>query len=425
MRDYGDLAIDGGSPVTEEPLPTGVSGPSVIGDEEIATVTELLAAQKLFRYREQGECNQFEQEVADFLGVEHTLVVNSGTSALICAMIGVGLGPGDEAIVPAYTYIATPSAVIAAGAVPVIAEIDESLGLDPEDLERKITPHTKVIVPVHMRGVPNRMDEIMAVARKHNLKVVEDCSQCVGGQYKGAPVGTRGDVGAWSLNYYKTISTGEGGLIYTNDQEIFERACYAAEPGLHMWSGEDARDLRFDSEEFPGQTYRPSELVGAMARVQLRKLDDIVAHQRSLKRAFLEELDEPRGYRMQYADDPAGDTGVSASVIVHDEEMARGYAHALQAEGVDVGSIFNKGIPDRHIYSYWDPILAKRSSHPTGYPWKDPNYRGEVEYSKDMCPQTLSILSRSLLFNFNMNMGEQHARLMARALNKVDFGLGN
>ena len=424
MADSNKLAIDGGAPVIAEPLPTGVSGPSVVDDEEVQAVSDLLRSQRMFRYREDSECTAFETEAAEYLGVEYTLAVNSGTSALICAMIGVGLGPGDEAIVPGYTYIATPVAVIATGAVPVIAEVDESLGLDPEDVERKITPHTKAIVPVHMRGVPARLDDLMAVARKHNLKVVEDCSQCVGGQYKGVPVGTFGDAGAWSLNYYKTISSGEGGLVYTDERDIFERACFASDPGIPMWNREDPRGLEFNLDPFPGQTYRPSELIGAMARVQLRKIEDVLAHQRSLKRAFLDQLDEPRAYGMQYVEDPAGETGVSASVIVHDEELARGYAHALQAEGVDVGTIFNSGIPDRHIYSYWDSILSKRSRHPTGYPWNDPSYKGNVEYSKDMCPQTLSILGRTLLFNFNMNMSEEHARAMARALNKVDGALG-
>jgi hypothetical protein len=161
-----------------------------------------------------------------------------------------------------------------------------------------------------------------------------------------------------------------------------------------------------------------------MCRVQLGKIEDILAHQRGLKRAFLDELDEARAYRFQHIDDLDGDTGVSASVIVQDKELAIGYEHALKAEGVSVGTIFNDGVPDRHIYSYWDSILEKRSPHPSGYPWKDPSYHGNVEYSKDMLPQTLDILGRSLRFDFNMNMNEEHARQMARALNKVDAALG-
>ena len=252
------LAIDGGTPVVSEPLPTGVSGPSVIGDEEIAAVSDVLRSQELFRYpKDKSEAARFEEEVAEYLGVEYALMVNSGTSALISALTGVGVGPGDEVIVPGYTYIATAAAVMATGAVPVIAEIDESLGLDPQDLERKITPHTRAVVPVHMRGVPARLDDILAVARKHGIKVVEDCCQCVGGAYMGRSVGTYGDVGAWSLNYYKTISSGEGGLVFTNDRDIYERACFAADPGLPMWTASE-EDVEWQNEPFPRQTYRPA-----------------------------------------------------------------------------------------------------------------------------------------------------------------------
>ena len=416
------LAIDGGTPVIVDPLPTGVSGPSIIGDEEIEAVTSVLRSQELFRYpKDKSEAAKFEAEAAEHLGVEYALMVNSGTSALICALTGVGVGPGDEVVVPGYTYISTAAAVMATGAVPVIAEIDESLGLDPQDLERKITPYTKAVVPVHMRGVPARLDEILAVARAHGLKVIEDCCQCVGGSYKGQGVGTYGDVGAWSLNYYKTISSGEGGLVYTNDRDIYERACFAGDPGLPMWTASE--DVEWQNDPFPRQTYRPSEVLAAIARVQLSKLEDILEHQRSLKQAFVDGLEEAKGFRLQHVDDPSGDTGVSASVIVHDKELAIGYAHALQAEGVEVATVYNDGFPDRHIYTYWDSILEKRSHHPSGYPWKDPSYKGNVEYSKDMCPQTLDILGRSLRVDFNMNMTVEHARLMAQALNKVDAGL--
>lgn len=361
--------------------------------------------------------------MAEYLGVEYALMVNSGTSALTSALIGVGVGPGDEVIVPGYTYIATAAAVMATGAVPVIAEVDESLGLDPQDIERKVTPYTRAVVPVHMRGVPARIDDIMAVARKYGLKVVEDCCQCVGGAYMGRSVGTYGDVGAWSLNYYKTISSGEGGLVFTNDRDIYERACFSADPGLPMWTNSD-EDIEWQNEPFPRHTYRPSEVLAAVVRVQLSKLDDILEHQRSLKQAFLDGLEEAKGYRLQHVDDPAGDTGVSASVIVHNKELAIGYAHALNAEGVNAATVYNDGFPDRHIYTYWDSILEKRSHHPSGYPWGDPNYKGNVEYSKNMCPQTLDILGRSIRFDFNMNMTIEHARLMAEALNKVDAAVG-
>ena len=417
------LAIDGGSPAVSTPLPEGVSGPSVFGDEEAAAVDRILRAGNQFRYLGKNDVVEFEQEAARRMGVEYALMVNSGTSALITGLAGLGVGPGDEVIVPAYTYIATPAAVVAVGAVPVIAEIDNSLGMDPEDVERKITPHTKAVVPVHMNGTPARLGSIVEVARRHGLKVLEDCCQCVGGEYMGQPVGTLGDVGAWSLNYYKTISSGEGGLVFTNDRDIYERASYRADPGMRMWMKDSEEE--WQNDPFPGETYRPSVVLGAIARVQLGKLDDILSHQRSLQRAFIDTLDEAKGYAMRHIDDPSGDTGVSTTLLVHDAELARGYAHALEAEGLKVSTVYNDGIPDRHIYSYWDSILEKRSHHPTGYPWKDPAYQGDVEYSKDMCPRSLDILGRSLRFNFNMNMTEEHARLMAEALNKVDRALGD
>lgn len=421
--DHGRLAIDGGAPAVADPIPTGVSGPSVYGDEEVEAAARVLREQNLFRYRPDSECNLFEEEVAAFLGVRHALIVNSGTSALMCALKALGIGPGDEVIVPAYTYMATPCAVVGAGAVPVMAEIDDSLGLDHADVERRITPHTRAVIPVHMRGVPNRLDAILEVARRHGLRVVEDCCQCVGGQYRGRRVGAYSDIAAWSLNFYKTISAGEGGVVFTDDTELFERAGYASDPGLPLWQGQDAREIGWDAESFPGAGFRPSELIAAVSRVQLSRIEDILAHQRGLKRAFLAELDEPRAYRLQHVDDPDGDTGVSAGVIVSDPALARGYAHALKAEGVDAGAIFNDGIPDRHIYTAWESILAKRSHHPSGYPWRDPAYRGDIEYSKDMCPRTLELLGRTLLLNFHMNMDEGHARAMARALNKVDAAL--
>ena len=418
------LAIDGGVPVIRGPLPQGVSGPSVIGEEEIQAVTNVMKSKQLFRHMPESEAKNMEIEAQEYLGARYSLLVNSGASALICALIGVGVGPGDEVIVPGYTYISTAAAVVATGAVPVIAEIDESLGLSPEDAESKITAFTKALIPVHMRGVPAKLLPLLDVAKRNDLKVVEDCCQSVGGEYRGRKLGMWGDAGAWSLNYYKTISTGEGGLVYTNDRNVFERACLFSDPGLPMWKGDD-HVLDWENDPFPRQTYRVSEIVAAIARVQLSKIKEIIGHQKSLKTAFLNELDESKAYVNQHVDDVAGDIGVSASIILRNKELAVGYAHALKAEGAEIATVHNEGIPDRHIYSHWDGILDKRSPHPTGYPWKDPAYLGKVEYSKDMCPQTLDILGRTLRFDFNMNMDLEHTRSIARAVNKVDSVLGN
>ena len=415
------LAIDGGTPVITKPIPGGMHGPSVIDDREINAVTEVLRSGKLFRFVENSNVAAFEQEATARLGVNHALMVNSGTSAIICALTGCGIGPGDEVIVPGYTYIATAAAIVGVGAIPVIAEIDESLGLDVADVAQKITPHTKAILPVHMQGVPCRLEKIVSLARAHNLKVIEDSCQCVGGRYKGKYTGTWGDAGAWSLNYYKVISCGEGGLVFTDDYDVYERASFASDPAMPMWMS----DKEWVNQPFSRQCYRPSEILGAMARVQLSKLEDILGHTRRLKKAFLSELaDDPKGYIRQHVDDPDGECGISAAIIVQDDQLAKKYTEALKAEGLGAGTAYNHGFPDRHIYCYWDSILKKQSAHPSGYPWKDPAYKGNVEYSPDMCPNTLSILGRALRFGFNVNMQEDHARLMATVINKVDAALG-
>ena len=230
-----------------------------------------------------------------------------------------------------------------------------------------------------------------------------------------------GHAGAWSLNYYKVISCGEGGLTFTNDYDVYERAAFAAEPGLPMWMS----DSEWQNKPFSRQCYRTSEILGAIARVQLSKLEDILGHTRRLKKTFTAELTEsPKGYIRQHVDDPSGECGISAAIIVRDVELAKKYAEALKAEGLNAGTAYNEGFPDRHIYTYWDSILFKHSPDASGYPWKDPRYKGDVEYSRDMCPQTLSILGRALRFGFNVNMQEEHARLMAAAINKVDDALG-
>ena len=208
-----------------------------IDQEEILAVSELLKTpEKLFRYSEDADTQSslLEAELTSKLGVKHALFVNSGTSALTCCLTSWGVGPGDEVIIPAYTYISTAAAVVNAGAVPIIAEIDESLGIDPEDVRKKITPYTKAIIPVHMQGIPAKMDAIWEIADEHKLIVIEDCCQAIGSKYKGEYTGLRSHAFAWSLNYYKILTCGEGGVFFTNDDSAFLRGVYLSDPGTPM-----------------------------------------------------------------------------------------------------------------------------------------------------------------------------------------------
>ena len=167
---------------------------------------------------------QLEQSFSKFMGSRYGMAVTSGTAALMCGLAGLGIGPGDEVIVPAYTWIASASAVVAVGAVPIMAEVDASLTLDPVDVEKKISPYTRAILPVHMRGAACRMDELLKIARAHNLSVLEDTAQANGASYQGRRLGTIGDVGAFSLQFNKIMTSGEGGMLLTNDPDILS-AC--------------------------------------------------------------------------------------------------------------------------------------------------------------------------------------------------------
>lgn len=196
------LALEGGNPIRNRPLPEGWPGGWLIGEEEKKEVLEVIESKSLFRHYGPNllrKVDQFEKEYAQYVGAKCALAVSSGTSSLIVAMAGLGIGPGDEVILPSYNFIASAGAVIALKAVPVFTDIDDSLTMDPEDLEKRIIPSTKAIMPIHMRGIACDMDRIMEVAKKYNLPVVEDCSQANGASYQEKKVGTFGTIGACSI----------------------------------------------------------------------------------------------------------------------------------------------------------------------------------------------------------------------------------
>jgi dTDP-4-amino-4,6-dideoxygalactose transaminase len=198
------LALDGGPPAVQHPIPAMYPGGMRIDREEEEAVLEVLRSKRLFRYYGPNpgpsKVDQLEEAFARHMGTEYALAVASGTTALTSALAALGVGPGDEVIVPGYTWISTAAAPLAVGGVPIIAEVDDSLTLDPADFERKITERTKVVIPVHLRGTPCDMDAIMEIARQHNIAVLEDAAQADGGSYKGRRLGSIGDIGFFSLH---------------------------------------------------------------------------------------------------------------------------------------------------------------------------------------------------------------------------------
>lgn len=419
------LAIDGGTPVKTSQMPPMYPGGLEIGDEERKEILEVLDHKYLFRYYGPSDApskvRQLEVEFAEKIAMTYALAVNSCTSALISSLVAVGVGPGDEVIVPGYTFFASCAAVVAARAIPVIAEVDDSLTLDPADLERKITSRTKAVIPVHMRGVPCDMDRVMEIAAKHGLKVVEDVAQACGGSYRGRRLGSFGDCNAFSLQYHKIITAGEGGIVVTNDQLLYDRA-QAYHDTAACWRPDRFGLPRYEGEVFPGVNFRMSELHGAVALAQLRKLDTLLERMRRNKKRIKDQVSGIPGITFRRLNDESGDTAICLVFFLESPDVTRRFTEALNAEGVPAGCIYSNGIPDWHIYAHWKMIMDKVTATPEGCPYTCSYYTekgGRIEYSPDMCPQTLQYLGRSVHLDIPPQMTRDDCDLTAEAVRKV------
>jgi len=417
------LAIEGGTPAKTTPNIPMFPGGLEIGEEEKKEVLEVLDRKYLFRYYGPAEflskVTLFEEEFAKRVKVKHVLAVNSCTSALISSLIACGVGPGCEVIVPAYTFFATCAAVIAAKAIPVIAEVDKSLTLDPEDFEGKITPRTKAVIPVHMRGVPCKMDEILEIAKKHNVSIVEDVAQSCGGSYRGKPLGSFGDCNAFSFQYHKIITSGEGGAVATDDDLLFDRAQEQHDTAA-CWRPDRFGLPRYPGEVFPGENYRMSELHGAVLLAQLKKLDGLIARMREHNRRIREGIKDMKGIEFRENPDPEGDTGICLIFYLPDKDITRKFAEALKVEGIAAGGIYDKGIPDWHIYAHWRHIMDKVTATKEGCPYTCPYYKGpEIKYTEDMCPKTLDYLSRAIHIDIPPQLTFEDDDMIIEGIRKV------
>lgn len=347
------------------------------GKEEKDAVMEVMESGYLFRYGSENDpkflhkVSTLETEFARYSGANYALATSSGTSSLLTSLLALGLKPGDEVIVPAYTFVATYSSCIFAGLIPVLAEIDESLSLDPEDIEHRITPRTKAIIPVHMLGNPCNMDRIMEIARKHNLWVLEDSCQATGASYKGKKTGTIGDMGAFSLNIFKTINSGDGGLVTVNSQELYERAF-----GIHDQGHKPNRfGVEVGARSILGLNFRMNEITAAVALAQLRKIDKMIATLREKRAKFKSMVSGVEGFKFRILNDPEGDCGTLCTVIFDTRELAVKVSKALGSKTVDQSGW--------HVYANMEHVMS---------------YMKEVgqPHTKGSYPKTDDILSRAM-----------------------------
>jgi len=381
------------------------------GKREIDAVAKVITSGQMFRYRggEGGWCDKFERAFAKKMGARFALTTSSGTSGLICALIAAGVGPGDEVIVPAYTFMATPLAVLAVGAIPIIAEIDETLSICPESVLANCTRYTRAVMPVHMTGRPADLASLKRIARAKKLVIVEDACQAAGGSYRGKRLGSIGEAGGFSFNQFKIIGAGEGGAMVTSDMTGYDKALIHHDGGC-VWRKYAAR---VKTPFFAGTNFRVSEITGAIMCEQLKRLDGILKRLRARRTAMRAELARATAFQLSPCNEDAGDCGVSVPLLFETPKAAAAF---LKKRGGKAP--FWPGCPlhsGRHVYENWEPILKKRGAfHPAVDPYR--HARRDVRYTKDMCKASLKLLGRTVSLGVPYDMPIADVRRAAKKL---------
>ncbi len=410
------LAIDGGTPVRTEPLDFA-KGAALLGAEEAGALAAVIAERSLFRYKgglAAGAVAEFERAACGLLGCRYAVAVANGTAALRCALASLGVGCGDEVIVPAFTFVATVNAVVAAGAVPVFAEIDDTLGLDPRHLEAQITDRTAAIVAVHLENVACDLDAVCGVAERRGIPVIEDAAQSFGATYHGRAVGTFGALGTFSLQQKKNITAGEGGLVVTDDETLYLRAArFQDQGGQFVTSYASARGDEL-TEPFTGENLRMGELAGAVAGVQLTRLPAILTSLRANKARIAEAVGEIDGLTRRRRPDPDGDGSSSITWFLPDPALAKRFAVALRAEGIPCAQMYN----GRPVYLN-AAVLARRTASGKGGPWACAEHPTDRSYGAGLCPRTEALVSRSVIVPVGVAYRARDCADVARAVRKV------
>ena len=343
-----------------------------IGNQEVQAIKKIISKGKLFRYLENSECDFFEKNYSKYLSIKHTALASSG----------------DEVLIPAHTYMATAMSVLSVGAIPIIVDIDETLTIDPKALEDACGPLTRAAIVVHMWGTTCNMKAIMKIAKKKNLFVIEDACQGVGGGYEKKMLGTIGHVGAFSFNYYKNMTSGEGGAVVSNNKEIIERAKCAIDPCHFYWQGR-----KNSLKPFAANGSRASEFMGALLNVQLKRLPGMIKKMRAERNKILSSTQNLSNMGIKHS--PLNSKNYDCGNYVFFK-----FNNTLDAENFT--SIFPApiaGKTGRHNYTEWDQILLKEGSfHQSLNPYKlSQNKKCRMNYSKNMCKSSLEILDKTIM----------------------------
>jgi perosamine synthetase len=390
MKTTPKLALLGGEPVRKKPIPYH----AIIEEEEIHAVNEVLQNKKLsgfyLNFLGGEKVRQFEEAFANYHGIKNAISVNSGTAALHVALAALNIGPGDEVIVPAYTFTATASSVLMANAVPVFCDIDaKSYNINPSEIEKLITPSTKAIIAVHLLGNPAEMDAIMSIAKKHNLKVVEDCAQAPGAMYKNKLVGTIGHVGCFSFVETKNMVTGEGGMIITDDEKTAERCRLIRNHGESWMQGKPRPYL----SNILGYNFRMTEIEAAIGIEQLKKLDRFNKARNEYTLGIANSLKKYKGLLLPHIEPYV--KAVSHVLCLQYNQDVFGiprekFIQAVNAEGISV----SVGYPHP---LYLNPLFKEKIVYgENGCPYTCKHYKGKVDYREGICPIAEEICKKAI-----------------------------
>jgi len=421
------LAIDGGTPVRSTPLPWELPGAYYIDEEEKRLVNQVIDARSPFRFyglNAQGMVDRLEAEWCSTFGHKHALGVNSGSAALHISLAAFGVGPGDEVLVPGYMWVSCISAIVRTGAIPRLVDIDGSFCMDPADLERKIGPRSKAVLIVNMSGVMGRNDRIAAICRKHKLRLLEDCAQAIGATLKGRPAGSFGDIGIYSFQLNKNMTSGEGGLLVTEDEDLYKR-CTALHDLGYARNAEGRLDPSDERYQYWGVGSRMSELAGAMALAQMRKVRTITGKMREAKWRIREAIKDIPGIVLREVDDPAGDTGPVLITVYPTADACQRFVDAIRAEGVrgPEGSLTCITMREWGMHWYFNipSLVKKRSNAHDGFPWTHPSnaFAAGYSYERGALPVCDDLSNRAALVTISSVLTDKDVEDIIAAFRKV------
>jgi 8-amino-3,8-dideoxy-alpha-D-manno-octulosonate transaminase len=401
MKTVEKLALEGGVPVRTKPLAPEWPGAHFMDKLEVDAVARVCRSKSLFRYyglNLQNEVSKLEEEFAAYIGMKHALAVSSATAALQVALGALGIGPGDEVLIPGYFWVAVPGAVVRTGAIPVLVDCDDTFEMDAKDAERKITPRTKAILVVHMAGVIGRIKDLVALAHRRKLRVLEDCAQAAGCTQGGVKAGAFGDIAIYSFQMNKHMTSGEGGMVVTNDLELYRRSFALHDLG---YPRNDEGRLVFDDPtcQLWGIGCRMSELTGAVARVQLAKLDRIVGAMRSAKQRIKAALAGTLTFRE--VPDPKGDGGSFLLTVFPTAALSLRFLEAVRAEGIiSVGGNYPFHMEQAGLHLYYNVAsLVNKAGISRVSAWQAQENQGSagVTYGRGSCPRLDDVFSRTVV----------------------------